>query len=266
MAGRIVIGQYLPGDTALHRLDPRVKLALAAAFAFTLLALDSWRAAAVAALIVTYVVATARAPLGALLRGLKPVAWLMPFTIVANALSAGGDEVVFLGVDVSLAGGLTGLLLSVRVVLLILSTSLVSMTTSPVALSDGISSMIAPLRLVRVPVDDISMMLSIALRFIPVIAEEAELVVTAQQARGARFAQGGPVTRARAWVPVLVPLFVRMFRRADDLAWAMEARCYTGHGRTRLRVMRLRPADVVILVSGLVVMALFWMLSTRGVL
>jgi energy-coupling factor transport system permease protein len=139
---------------------------------------------------------------------------------------------------------------------LVVGTSLITLTTSPVALTDALSRLMRPLGVIRVPVDDVAMMFSIALRFIPTTAEEAERLVVAQTARGARFDSGGLIRRARAWLPVLVPLFVRLFRRADDLAVAMESRCYSGQGRTRLRELRMRGTDWAVLAAGVAVVAL----------
>jgi energy-coupling factor transport system permease protein len=153
-------------------------------------------------------------------------------------------------VGVDGAGLATGLFFVVRIALLVVGTSLLTLTTSPVALTDALSRIMGPLRAVRVPVDDIATMFSIALRFIPTTAEEAEKIVVAQSARGAVFDEGGPVRRAKAWVPVLVPLFVNLFRRADELAIAMESRCYTGVGRTRLHEPHMRTSDWLALVGG----------------
>ena len=150
------------------------------------------------------------------------------------------------------AGLSTGAFFAVRIVLLVVCTSLITLTTSPVALTDAMSRFMRPFRLLRVPVDDVSMMFSIALRFIPTTAEEAEKIIVAQSARGAVFDEGGPLRRARAWVPVLVPLFVSLFRRADALAIAMESRCYTGVGRTRLHEPSMRRSDWVTLCVALV--------------
>jgi energy-coupling factor transport system permease protein len=150
---------------------------------------------------------------------------------------------------------MTGLFFATRVVLLVIGTTLLTLTTSPIALTDALSRLMMPLRPFRFPVDDVAMMFSIALRFIPTTAEEAEKIVVAQAARGARFDEGGVVRRARAWVPVLVPLFVNLFRRADNLALAMESRCYTGQRRTRLHASRMRTSDWVVLVSGIAIAA-----------
>ena len=192
-------------------------------------------------------------PLGLAARGLRPIAWLLAFTLIANALlpAQRSETIAQLGpVAVDAAGLERGLFFAVRILLLVLGTSVVTLTTSPVALTDALAQIMSPLGRLRFPVDDAAMMMSIALRFMPTTAEEAERIVVAQTARGARFDSGGPVARARAWVPVLVPLFVGLFRRADDLAIAMESRCYRGHGRTRLRQPVMRIADWATLVGG----------------
>ena len=190
-------------------------------------------------------------------RGLAPIFWLLAFTLVVNSLVWGsGDAMVRLGVvGVSGPGVVRGVFFVARITLLVLGTSLVTITTSPVALTDALSQLMRPLRVVKVPVDDIATMFSIALRFIPTTAEEADKIVVAQTARGARFDAGGPIRRARAWLPVLVPLFVNLFRRADNLAVAMESRCYTGVGRTRLNERKMATTDWVVLVVGVTVIS-----------
>jgi energy-coupling factor transport system permease protein len=191
-------------------------------------------------------------------RGIVPILWLLVFTIVVNALlwRPVSSALAVGPVGVSASGLARGLFFSTRIVLLVLGTSLVTLTTSPVALTDALSRLMRPLALIRVPVDDVAMMFSIALRFIPTTAEEAEKIVVAQTARGAVFDEGGPIARGRAWVPVLVPLFVNLFRRADDLAVAMESRCYTGRGRTRLHELRMQRSDWIVLIGGVTLVAL----------
>ena len=191
-------------------------------------------------------------PLRIALRGLRAVSLLLAFTLVANALRW-RPEAALVPARTGRrrrGGSGVGLFFVVRIVLLVVGTSLLTLTTSPVALTDALARVMGPLRAVRVPVDDIATMFSIALRFIPTTAEEAEKIVVAQSARGAVFDEGGLIRRAKAWVPVLVPLFVNLFRRADDLAVAMESRCYTGVGRTRLHEPRMRSADWIALVLG----------------
>lgn len=252
MSLRVPFGQYVPGDTAVHRVDPRVKLALASVYAVALFAVGSWWALAGAGLATAIVLGVGRVPVRLAVRGLAPVAWLLAFTVALNALTWGRPASIALvgplGIDPS--GGMRGAFFAVRILLLVVGTSALTLTTSPVAITDAMASLMRPLRAVRFPVDDAAMMLSIALRFVPTTAEEADRIIVAQTARGARFDQGGLVKRARAWAPVLVPLFVRLFRRADDLALAMESRCYTGSGRTHLRQLVMRPVDWLVLVTG----------------
>jgi energy-coupling factor transport system permease protein len=235
-----------------------VKLAVVVAFTLILFTVSSWAGMAVAAVAVGIAIAVSRVPWRLVARGLAPVAWLLGFTLVANGLAWQDPEaVVALGpLSVDLAGLAVGAFFSARIVLLMLGTTLLTLTSSPVALTDGLASVMRPLALVRFPVDDVAMMFSIALRFIPTTAEEAERIIVAQTARGAVFDRGGPVARVRAWTPVLIPLVVRLFRRADDLAVAMESRCYSGAGRTRLRELVMRPADWVVLAATVGVCAL----------
>jgi energy-coupling factor transport system permease protein len=259
----VPFGQYVPGTSAIHRADARVKLGLSAVFAVALFGVDSWWGLLVFALFVALSVAVSGVPVRLALRGLTPIAWLLAFTIAANAVRLHSPDALLalgsLGLDGP--GLLRGLFFATRVLLLVLGTTVITLTTSPVELTDALSSLLRPLSVLRFPADDAAMMLSIALRFVPTTAEEAERIVVAQTARGARFDEGGALSRARAWVPVLVPLFVRLFRRADDLAVAMESRCYTGRGRTRLRARVMRLGDWLALLAGamgLVAVALYW--------
>jgi energy-coupling factor transport system permease protein len=248
----VPFGQYVPGDSPVHRLDPRAKLGLALAFTVVVFSAHGWAAMGVAALATGGVIAISGVPWRIVARGLVPILWLLVFTLAVNSLLWRPVTAMLMVGPVGLSGpGLSrGLFFSARIVLLVLGTSLVTLTTSPVALTDALSRLMRPLRFVRVPVDDVAMMFSIALRFIPTTAEEAEKIIVAQTARGAVFDRGGPVARAKAWVPVLVPLFVNLFRRADNLAIAMESRCYTGQGRTRLHEPKMRSTDWLTLVVG----------------
>lgn len=258
MSVPVPFGQYVQADSAVHRLDARTKIGVTAAFTVSLFLIQSWWGLAILGIAAVLAVRIANVPLRLAARGLRPIAWLLAFTLVLNSFfpAQRTEALLALGPLTVDAGGLArGLFFSVRILLLVLGTSLVTLTTSPVALTDALSQLMRPLGLMRFPVDDAAMMMSIALRFMPTTAEEAERIVVAQTARGARFSEGGPVTRARAWLPVLVPLFVRLFRRADDLAVAMEARCYRGQGRTRLREPHMRVADWASLVLGVTFIA-----------
>jgi energy-coupling factor transport system permease protein len=197
-----------------------------------------------------------------------PVLFISAFTFVANAIAWGGMEADFrlLGIGISMAGILRGLFFMLRLLTLVLATSLLTLTTSPVSMTDAITSILSPLRTFRVPVDDIALVFSIALRFIPTIADEADKIVIAQTARGARFTSGNALARIKAWVPVLIPLLVQLFRRADHLALAMESRCYTGQGRTRLRELEWHARDSVAVVAVGLFCAMVWSLVFLGLI
>jgi energy-coupling factor transport system permease protein len=251
----VPFGQYVPIDSPVHRLEPRVKLGLVACYTIVLFSSAGWLGLGIATAMVALALVLSRVPARLALRGLRPVALLLLITVAMNALRwSPVDALASVGsLGVSRIGLMTGLFFATRIVLLVTGTSLLTLTTSPVALTDALSRLMVPLRPLRFPVDDVAMMFSIALRFIPTTAEEAEKIVVAQAARGARFDEGGMLRRARAWVPVLVPLFVNLFRRADSLALAMESRCYTGQRRTRLHVSRMRFSDWAVLALGVAV-------------
>ena len=248
----VPFGQFVPGTSPVHHLDARVKLGLVVAYVAVLFSADGWGGLIAATGAAMFAVAISGVPVRLALRGLRPVAWLLVFTLVANSLrlDAVGPLMSIGRLGIESDGLQSGSYFAVRIIALVLGTSILTLTTSPIALTDALTRIMSPLRHLRVPVDDIAMMFSIALRFIPTTAEEAEKIVVAQTARGAVFDQGGPVRRARAWVPVLVPLFVNLFRRADDLALAMESRCYTGSRRTRLHMPVMRPTDWIVLIAG----------------
>jgi energy-coupling factor transport system permease protein len=249
----VPFGQFVPIDSSVHRLEPRVKLALVACYTVMLFSSSGWVGLGLATALAVFALLLSRVPPHLALRGLRPVAVLLLITVAMNGLRWNPTDslVSFGSLGVSRSGLMTGLFFATRIVLLVLGTSLLTLTTSPVALTDALSRLMLPLRPLRFPVDDVAMMFSIALRFIPTTAEEAEKIVVAQAARGARFDEGGLLARTRAWVPVLIPLFVNLFRRADNLAVAMESRCYTGQKRTRLHASMMRFSDWVVLVCGI---------------
>ena len=253
----VPFGQFVPIDSPVHRLEPRVKLGLVACYTVVLFGSSGWAGLGLASAFTVVALVLSRVPMHLALRGLRPVAVLLLLTMTMNALRLNpADALASVGsLGISRAGLMRGIFFATRIILLVTGTSLLTLTTSPVALTDALSRLMVPLRPLRFPVDDVSMMFSIALRFIPTTAEEAEKIVVAQAARGARFDEGGPLKRARAWVPVLIPLFVNLFRRADRLAIAMESRCYTGQQRTRLHVSRVRFSDWVVLLVGVTVAA-----------
>lgn len=258
------IGQYVSVESPLHRLDAAAKLGIVTAYTVALFLVAGFPGLAVMAAIVVLAVAVSRVPTRAAVRGLRAVAFIMVFTVAANALRwEPVTALLRLGpLAVDGQGLRAGLFFAVRIMLLVVGTTLLTLTTSPMQLAGGIERAMRPLTLLRVPVGDLAMTLTIALRFIPTTAEEAERIITAQQARGASFDRGGPVARARAYAPVLVPLFFQLFRRADALATAMEARCYRGsEGRGRLKEEHMDARDwLTMLVSAGTLLAIGWLL------
>lgn len=245
------IGQYVPADSIVHRLDPRTKIGAVACITVALFSVVRFEAFAVLAAMIAAAIAASKVPVRSALRGIKAVGLILAITLAAHSVRWGAAPAGAIGAGplwLDPAGLATGAFFAARIVLLVVGTSLLTLTTSPVALADGLERLMRPLETLHVPVGDIAMMLTIALRFIPTTAYEAEQIMLAQAARGARFDEGGPLKRARALVPVLVPLFVNLFRRADELAVAMESRCYvSGRRRTRLHELTMGPVDRVVL-------------------
>jgi energy-coupling factor transport system permease protein len=248
------LGQYVPVSSPVHRLDAASKIAVTAAFTVGLFLADGFAGLAVFCLAVIAAVAVSRAPARVALRGVRAVSFILLFTVLANALRWQPATVALVRIGpLALDGGglLLGAFFAGRIVLLVVGTSVLTLTTSPVELASGIERVLSPLGRIGLPVGELALTLTIALRFIPTTVEEAERVVTAQRARGASFDRGGPVARARAYAPVLVPLFFNLFRRADELATAMEARCYRGTaGRTRLNARKMGITDWAVAFLG----------------
>jgi energy-coupling factor transport system permease protein len=247
---RPAIAQHYPGDSVLHRLDPRAKIVAVTMIAIALFTRNSFLSLAVYAALAAAGLALSRVPLAWFWRSLKPVIWLVGLAFLAQVLFAPGTSFAQLGpFHLSWRGLELAAYLSLRLVVLVLVGSLLTLTTSPVSLTDGLAWLTRPLRALHVPTEELALMVTIALRFIPTLLVELEAIMRAQRARGADFSHGGLVRRARALVPVLVPLFIVSFRRADELALAMEARCYVpGVQRTRLHPLRARRRDAVVLV------------------
>jgi len=245
----ITLGQYFPGNTLAHRLDPRTKLL---AVVFYIVAVFSCHSvwgygAAILTLIISATVSKVSAK--ALFRGLKPVLFIIVFTAVLNLFYTPGEVVwTWWVLKLTREGIRTAVAMVARITLLITGTFLLTYTTSPIQLTDGLESLLNPLKKLHVPVHELAMMMSIALRFIPTLIEETDKIMSAQKARGADFESGGLIQRAKALIPLLVPLFVSAFRRADELATAMECRCYHGgEGRTKLHVLRYAGRDYAVL-------------------
>ncbi len=243
----ITLGQYLPGDTAVHRLDPRAKILLTIVYIVMIFCVTSpvWYVLPLAFLLMTARL-SGLTPKN-LLKSIKPLRFLLILTFALNLFFSSGETVwvQWGALRLTREGFLTAVHFSMRLVFLVTGTSVLTLTTSPVALSDGIEMLLSPLKIVRFPAHELAMMMTIALRFIPTLIEEADKIMKAQMARGADFESGNLLKRAKAMIPLLVPLFVSAFRRAGDLAMAMEARCYHGgEGRTRLRVLRYKHNDL----------------------
>ena len=255
----VPFGQYVPIDSPIHALDPKTKMGLMAAVGITLFTVEGFMGLGAVASMMLVVIALSRVPWPLVTRGLKAVTLLLSFTLLAHALrwEPATVSLVRLGpLAIDQGGLLQGLFFSARIVILVLGSTLLTLTSSPVEITDGLTRIMRPLERLRVPVGDIAMMLTIALRFIPTMAEEAEKIMVAQIARGAKFDQRWPISRARAYIPVLIPLFVNLFKRAEALAIAMEARCYMGgHGRTRLHHSTMTNTDISVLLVTCFVLA-----------
>ena len=262
----ITLGQYFPGDTPAHKLDPRTKIILVILYIVALFQAKNLLTYALMA--VTFVLCARVSKVGAraLLKGLKPVVIIVLFTGFLNLFFTPGETLFELGfLRLTDQGVYNALRMVVRIMLLIMGTFLLTYTTSPIALTDALERMLNPLKKLRVPVHELAMVMSIALRFIPTLIEETDKIMSAQKARGADFESGNLIQKAKALVPVLVPLFVSSFRRADELAVAMECRCYHGgEGRTRLHVLHFASRDDLALVLGAVITAAVIILARLG--
>ena len=259
MMKNITMGQYYPVDSWVHRLDPRTKILLTIAM---IVAVFLVKTMVGYALILGFMYLTSRLsniPFKMLLKGVKPLRFILILTFLLNLFfNTGATMLVEWGfIKISYEGLSTAIHYSLRLIFLVLGTSLMTLTTSPIALSDGIEMLLSPLKVIHFPVHELAMMMSIALRFIPTLMEEADKIMKAQMARGADFESGNLLARAKAMVPLLVPLFVSAFRRAGDLAMAMESRCYHGgENRTRLRVLKITSNDWLAALGVAVLIAL----------
>ena len=246
----ITIGQYYPVDSPIHRLDPRVKLIGTVLFVISIF-LFKYKFAGfivVAAFLFT-IIQLSKVPLKYILKGLKPVVILLLFTVGFNLFLTKGEPVVdhFLGfITITKEGIQYAVFMGLRLIILIIGTSMMTFTTTPNDLTDGLENVMGPLKKIKVPVHEIAMMMSIALRFIPILLDETDKIMKAQMARGADFETGGIIKKAKSMIPILVPLFVSAFRRANDLAMAMEARCYRGgDGRTKMKPLKYKKKDYI---------------------
>ncbi len=262
----ITIGQYFPGNTPIHRMDPRTKILNVL---FYIIALFTCKGILGYLLVLGYLVAAVRISkihLKTILKGVKPILIIIIFTALLNMFYTPGNELFHIWkLKVTDAGIRNAVFMVARIIMLITGTFLLTYTTSPITLTDGLERLLGPLKRIKVPVHELAMMMSIALRFIPTLIEETDKIMSAQKARGADFETGNLLQKAKALIPVLVPLFVSAFRRADELATAMECRCYTGgEGRTRLNPLKWKRLDTVGLLTGCVMLTAVVILRQFG--
>ena len=253
----ITLGQFFPGDTIIHRLDPRAKIILTIMYiVFIFFAKNLWSFLLVVASALALVLISKISP-KTLLKSMKPLIFVLAFTTFFNVFWTEGEVLLvsFWVVNVYLEGIVYALMMVIRIVALLIGTTIIlTYTTSPIMLTDGLEQLLAPLRKIKLPVHEFSMMMTIALRFIPTLIEETDKIMSAQKARGADFTSGSLAKRAKALVPILIPLFISAFRRADELATAMECRCYRGgDGRTRMNILHDRAKDA----CAVIIMLLF---------
>ncbi|MBQ8287463.1 MAG: energy-coupling factor transporter transmembrane protein EcfT [Clostridia bacterium] len=255
----ITLGQFFPGNSFLHKLDPRMKLILTLLYIVTIFFANNLITVAILTLAAFLLVPLGRIPMKTVLKSLKPLRWIILFTTVLNLfwVKDGKQLVDFYFIDIYSGGIVYAASMALRVTALLAGTTLLlSYTTSPIALTDGIEQMLSPLKKIKVPVHEFAMMMTIALRFIPTLIEETDKIMSAQKARGADFETGSLLSRAKALIPIFIPLFVSAIRRADDLATAMECRCYHGGaGRTRMNRLHYSLRDLFALLLILLFMA-----------
>ena len=265
----VSFGQYYPANSPIHRMDARVKLIITLMFVVGIFFIKSYFGFMLTAALLITIVLVAKLPIGSVLKSVRGVLFIVAFTALINLFLGGenGSEILWSWkkLVITVSSVHTTIKMVLRLVLLITGASLLSLTTTPVALADGVENLLSPLRLIKVPVRDIAMIMSIALRFIPTLFEETHKIIAAQKSRGAAFDTGGPLQRAKALLPVLIPLFVNSFRRADELAFAMDSRCYNAtDNRTKMKVAKIGLADCIssLVMSGYFVVIMldryFW--------
>lgn len=247
MLREITLGQYYPADSIIHKLDPRVKLLGTLIFLISLFVTDNFIGYAVAVVFLAIAIKISKVPFSFMIKGMRAIMMLLMFSVVLNLFMTPGDVILsFWKLTITREGIYTASFMAIRLVFLIIGSSIMTLTTTPNNLTDGLEKGLGFLKKIKVPVHEISMMMSIALRFIPILMEETDKIMKAQIARGADFESGNIFKRAKAMIPLLVPLFVSAFRRANDLAVAMEARCYQGgEGRTKMKPLKYVKRDAI---------------------
>ncbi|NLJ79370.1 MAG: energy-coupling factor transporter transmembrane protein EcfT [Tissierellia bacterium] len=242
----ITIGQYFPGTTFIHRLDPRIKILISMMYIISLFFINSFYPYIFVLGFILLTIIISKVPITFVLKGLKPLIFIIIITFAINIFLTKGEVLFMIGpLTVTKEGLKQAVFMALRLIFLIVGTSLLTLTTSPIALTDGIEKLLSPFKRIGLPAHELAMMMTIALRFIPTLLEETDKIMKAQMARGADFESGNIIRRAKSLVPLLVPLFINAFRRADELAIAMEARCYRGgEHRTRLNELQLKRDDI----------------------
>ena len=261
----ITLGQYFPGNTIVHRLDPRTKLILVIVYIVALFQAKGWVSYAAVTLATVLCMILSHIRPKNIFKGLKPMLFIIVLTALLNIFYTEGREIIP-GWHMTWEGLARSVQMILRIVLLITGTFLLTYTTSPIALTDGLEMLLSPLKKIKVPVHEMTLMMSMALRFIPTLIEETDKIMSAQKARGADFETGRLIDRAKALLPILVPLFVSAFRRADELAVAMESRCYHGgEGRTRMKTLRVASRDWIALLLGALFLAGMFVMKHYGI-
>ena len=255
----ITLGQYFPVDSPVHRLDPRTKLILLIMYIVAVFIVKDIFVFAIVLAFMLFMTVMSRVPLSYVAKAIKPMKWLLPIMFLLNLfmIKTGTPLFTWKFISITSGGVRQALFIVLRLIALVTGASLLTLTTTPVSLTEGLERLLSPLKVVKFPVHELAMMMTIALRFIPTLLEEADKIMKAQLARGADLESGSIFRRAKAMLPILIPLFVNSFRRAEELALAMESRCYhSGEGRTRLKVLMFGKADVI----AFVIMTLFLVL------
>ena len=263
----ITLGQYFPGNSPVHRLDPRTKLLLLIAYIVALFTAAKWLTYGVVFLFLAVGIAVSAIPLKSFVRGMKPLVFILVFTGVLNLFFTTGEKLLvhLWVVNIYWEGIVRAFFMMSRILMLLCGTFLLTYTTSPISLTDGLESLLNPLKKIHLPVHELSMMMCIALRFIPTLIEETDKIMSAQKARGADFESGNLVQRVKALIPILVPLFISAFRRADELATAMECRCYQGgDGRTKMKLLRYKLRDYKAFLLGALLLTAVFVLRSFG--
>ena len=263
----ITLGQFFPGKSPVHLLDPRTKLIFLVVYIVALFMAKAWLSYLILGAFLVFAIAVSKIPPKSIVRGMKPLVMIFVFTAVLNIFLSAGETVIFKFwiVTVTMEGVIRAVYMLLRILMLVTSTFLLTYTTSPIALTDGLEALLSPLKKLRLPVHELSMMMCMALRFIPTLIEETDKIMSAQKARGADFETGSLMDRVKAMIPILIPLFISAFRRADELATAMECRCYQGgEGRTKMKLLRYHRWDFYAFGIGALLLAAVIVLGRFG--